>query len=85
MLGLGDASTAAALILCVAVTLFGVVYGIVNWNSGGPDDLFQHMGVNQEILAEPLLERELVFLQDLNGIPGISQICHISLRHCPIR
>ena len=39
MLGLGDASTAAALILCVAVTLFGVVYGIVNWNSGGPDDL----------------------------------------------
>ena len=39
MLGLGDVSTAAALILCVAVTLFGVVYGIVNWNSGGPDDL----------------------------------------------
>lgn len=39
MLGLGDASTAAALILCIAVTLFGVIYGIVNWNSGGPDDL----------------------------------------------
>ncbi len=33
MLGLGDAQIAAAMIACVAVTLFGVVYGIVRWNS----------------------------------------------------
>ncbi len=39
MLGLGDFTTAAAMIGCILVTLFGVIYGTVNWNNGGEDDL----------------------------------------------
>ncbi len=34
MLGLGDPQIAAALIGCVGVTLFAVIYGAVNWNRG---------------------------------------------------
>ncbi|MDR0933074.1 MAG: hypothetical protein LBM70_08675 [Victivallales bacterium] len=34
MFGLGDWQIAAALIGCVGITLFGVIYGSVNWNRG---------------------------------------------------
>ena len=32
MFGLGDFSVAAAICCSIAVTLFGVIYGAVNWN-----------------------------------------------------
>ena len=32
MLGLGDVQIAVAMIGCVAITLFGVVYGALHWN-----------------------------------------------------
>jgi len=35
MLGLGDLWIFCAIIGCLAVTAFGVVYGICNWNKGG--------------------------------------------------
>ena len=34
MFGLGDFQIVAALAGCVGITLFGVVYGTVNWNRG---------------------------------------------------
>lgn len=37
MLGLGDGQTAAALIACIGITVIGVIYGAVNWNSGDSD------------------------------------------------
>ena len=38
MLGLGDGQTAAALIACIGITVIGVIYGAVNWNSGDSDE-----------------------------------------------
>ena len=37
MLGLGDGQTAAALIAGIGITVIGVTYGAVNWNSGDSD------------------------------------------------
>lgn len=34
MLGLGDPKIAAALIGCIGITLFAVIYGALNWNRG---------------------------------------------------
>ena len=34
MFGLGDLQIVAALAGCLGITLFGVVYGSVNWNRG---------------------------------------------------
>lgn len=35
MFGFGDWYIVCAVIGCVAVTLFGVVYGALNWNNSG--------------------------------------------------
>lgn len=35
MFGLGDWYIVCAVIGCVAVSLFGVVYGALNWNNSG--------------------------------------------------
>ncbi len=34
MLGLGDWQIVSALVGCVGITAFAVVYGALNWNSG---------------------------------------------------
>ena len=46
------------------------------------NDLLQHMGIDQEVLSEFLLEYELVFLKDLYGIFRISQCCHLIFPFC---
>ena len=41
-------------------------------------DFFQHMGIDQEVLAELFLKIKVIFLQYLNGIGRNSKCCHFS-------
>ena len=38
MFGLGDFSVTAAILGSIIVSLFGVIYGAVNWNRGSGED-----------------------------------------------
>ncbi len=38
MFGIGDFSVSLAYILCILSTILCVVYGIINWNKGEPDE-----------------------------------------------
>lgn len=38
MFGIGDFSVSLAYILCILSTILCLVYGIINWNKGEPDE-----------------------------------------------
>ena len=40
-----------------------------------PDDLIQHMGVDEEVLAETLFEAEIMGLDEGYGILGLNKLC----------
>lgn len=38
VLGIPDPWVWSAYLLCILITLFCVIYGVLNWNSGGEDE-----------------------------------------------
>ncbi len=43
VLGIPDPWAWSAYLLCILITLFCVIYGVLNWNSGGEDEEEQIM------------------------------------------